>query len=33
MSNQVPKPRLGSYRALLSYENPDLEKIIDAFIY
>jgi len=33
MSNQVPKPRLGYYRALLSYENPDLEKIIDAFTY
>jgi len=33
MSEQVPKPRLGYYRALLSYENPDLEKIVEAFIY
>ena len=29
----VPKPRLGHYKALLSYEKPDLEKIIEAFIY
>ena len=33
MSNQGPKPRLTFYRALLSYENPDLERIIEAFIY
>ncbi len=33
MSEQVPKPRLGYYRALLSYAEPDLEKIIQAFTY
>jgi len=33
MSDKVPKPRLGYYKALLSLENPDLDKIIDAFIY
>jgi len=33
MSDYVPKPRLGYYRSLLSYAKPDLEKIIDAFIY
>ena len=33
MSNQVQKPRLGHYKALLSYDNPDLEKIINAFTY
>jgi len=33
MSNFVPKPRLEYYRALLSFDNPDLVKIIDAFIY
>ncbi|MHA1410141.1 MAG: rolling circle replication-associated protein [Candidatus Odinarchaeia archaeon] len=33
MSNKVPKPRLEYYRALLSFDNPDLDKIIDAFIY
>ncbi|MHA1410204.1 MAG: rolling circle replication-associated protein [Candidatus Odinarchaeia archaeon] len=33
MSDFVPKPRLEYYRALLSFDNPDLEKIIDAFIY
>jgi len=33
MSEQVPKPRLTFYRALLSYAEPDLERIIEAFIY
>jgi hypothetical protein len=33
MSNKIPKPRLGYYKALLSNDNPDLDKIIDAFIY
>ncbi len=33
MSDQVPKPRLGYYRALLSYADPDLERIIEAFTY
>jgi len=33
MSEKVQKPRLGYYKALLSQENPDLDKIIDAFIY
>ncbi len=33
MSDFIQKPRLGYYRALLSYENPDLDKIIDDFIY
>ena len=33
MSIKVSKPRLGYYRALLSYEKPDLEKIIESFIY
>jgi len=30
---QVVKPRLGHYKALLSFDNPDLEIIINAFIY
>ncbi len=33
MSDFVPKPRLEYYRALLSFDNPDLDKIIDAFFY
>jgi len=33
MSDFVHKPRLEYYRALLSYDYPDLDKIIDAFIY
>ena len=33
MSNQIQKPRLEYYKGLLSYAEPDLEKIIDAFIY
>lgn len=33
MSGQIPKPRLGYYRALLSYKTPNLEQIIADFIY
>lgn len=33
MSSSTPKPRLGHYKALLSFKNPDLDAIIDAFIY
>jgi len=33
MSDFVPKHRLEYYRALLSFDNPDLDKIIDIFIY
>jgi len=33
MSDKIPKPRLEYYRALLSFDNPDLDKIIDIFIY
>ncbi|MCW4048938.1 MAG: hypothetical protein NWE89_04295 [Candidatus Bathyarchaeota archaeon] len=33
MSNHVPKPRFGYYGAFLSYEMPDLDAIIEAFIY
>lgn len=33
MSDFVPKPRLGYYKALLSYDKPNLDKIITAFIY
>jgi len=33
MSNKRKKPRLSYYKALLSYANPDLEKIIEAFIF
>jgi hypothetical protein len=29
----VPKPRIGYYKARLSYKEPDLEKIVDEFIY
>jgi hypothetical protein len=29
----VPKPRLSFYWALTSFDNPDLERIIEAFIY
>lgn len=29
----VPNPRISRLKALLSYDNPDLEKIIDAFTY
>jgi len=33
MSNKIQKPRLGYYKAVLSREMPDLDAIIDAFIY
>jgi len=33
MSSSIPKPRLGHYKALLSFKKPDLDAIIDAFIY
>lgn len=33
MSYQNEKPRLGYYRALLSYKKPDLNLITEAFIY
>ena len=33
MSDIIPKPRLEHYKALLSYKNPDLDAIINAFIY
>lgn len=32
MLNQIQKPRLGRYRALLSFSKPDLDRIIEAFI-
>jgi hypothetical protein len=32
MSQDYKKPRLGYYQSLLSYEEPDLEQIIDYFI-
>jgi len=32
MSNQIKKPRLGWYKALLSFSEPDLNRIIEAFI-
>lgn len=32
MSNQIQKPRLGWYKALLSFSEPDLDRIIEAFI-
>jgi hypothetical protein len=32
MSNKTKKPRLGYYKALLSYSIPDLNFIIEAFI-
>lgn len=33
MSSSIPKPRLGYYKAVLSRETPDLDAIINAFIY
>lgn len=33
MSSSIPKPRLGHYKALLSFKNPDFNAIINAFIY
>ena len=32
MSDKFHKPRLGWYRALLSLSEPDLDRIIEAFI-
>jgi len=32
MSNKINKPMLGRYRALLSFSEPDLDRIIEAFI-
>jgi len=32
MSNKFHKPRLGWYKALLSFSEPDLDRIIEAFI-
>ena len=32
MSNKIQKPRLGWYKALLSFSEPDLDRIIEAFI-
>ena len=32
MSNKIPKPRLGWYKASLSFSEPDLDRIIEAFI-
>jgi hypothetical protein len=32
MSNKIPKPRLGYYKALLGYEKPDLDRIVGYFM-
>jgi len=32
MSDKIQKPRLGLYGALLSFSEPDLDRIIEAFI-